>query len=108
MKEEIYDMHANMCKTFTSPVRLKIIDQLRTGEKSVNELAIATGLNQPNVSQHLAVLRAKKIVITRKDGNITYYAISNKKIFKAFDIVKDVILEQLTKSSEIAEKINKS
>lgn len=108
MNEEMYNLHANICKTFTSPVRLQILNHLREGEKSVNELAKATGLNQPNISQHLAVLRLKRLVITRKDGNITYYAIANKKIFKAFDIVQDVILEQLNKGSEIAERYKKS
>jgi len=105
MAEEVYNLHANICKTFTSPVRLKIIDELRTGEKSVSELARATGLNQPNISQHLAVLRSKKIVVPRKVGNIIYYGIANRKIFEAFDIVLDVIFEQLTDSRDMAKKI---
>jgi ArsR family transcriptional regulator len=108
MTEEIYNLHANICKTFTSPVRLKIIDELRTGEKSVNELAKATGLNQPNVSQHLAVLRNKKIVKTRKVGNNTFYTISNRKIFEAFDIVLDVIFEQLSDNEDMVMKLRES
>jgi ArsR family transcriptional regulator len=105
MAEEVYNLHANICKTFTSPVRLRIIDELRTGEKSVNELAQATGLNQPNISQHLAVLRSKKIVVSRKDGNNIYYAISNRKIFEAFDIVLDVIFEQLSDNNDMVKKM---
>jgi ArsR family transcriptional regulator len=108
MAEDIYNLHANICKTFTSPVRLKIIDELRTGEKSVSELANVTGLNQPNISQHLAVLRNKKIVKTRKVGNITYYAIANRKIFEAFDIVLDVIFEQLSDNNDMALKLKET
>jgi ArsR family transcriptional regulator len=108
VNDHLINLHADLCKTFTSPARLKIIDELRTGEKSVSELAQATGLNQPNVSQHLAVLRSKKIVVSRKVGNNIYYAISNRKIFEAFDIVLDVIFEQLSDSNEMAIKLKAS
>ena len=61
MDKRIYMMHADMCKVFTSPVRLKILDILRNGEKSVSELVRATGLNQSNISQHLQIMKDNNI-----------------------------------------------
>lgn len=53
-------------------------------EKSVNELTKLTMLNQPNIFQHLNVLREKRIVVARKEGNIVFYSIANPKILEAF------------------------
>ena len=108
MEKDIYTIHADFCKVFTNRARLEILDQLRDGEKSVSELAKAIGLNQPNVSQHLAILREKKIVLTRKMGNVIYYSITNRGLYKALDIVRDMICDQLIQDSAIAKKAKKS
>jgi len=108
MKKDIYMIHADFCKVFTNKVRLEILDQLRDGEKSVSQLAKTVGLNQPNISQHLAILREKKIVTTRKNGNIIYYSISNKSLYKALDIVREMICDQLIEDSTIAKRAKKS
>lgn len=99
--EEIYSIHASACKMFSHEVRLKIIDELREGEKSVGELAEAMDLRQPNISQHLAKLREKNFVKTRKEGNSIYYSIANEKIFEAIDLMRDIIKEQLTDPSDL-------
>ncbi len=100
-KELMYSIHAEACKMFSHEVRLEIIDKLRGGEKTVGELAEATGLNQPNVSQHLAKMREKNFVETRKDGTQIYYSIANKKIFEAFDLMREIIKEQMVDPSEL-------
>ncbi|MEF8835117.1 MAG: metalloregulator ArsR/SmtB family transcription factor, partial [Candidatus Thermoplasmatota archaeon] len=64
-EDQIYSIHADACKMFSHEVRLKIIDLLRDGEKSVTELAENTDLTQPNVSQHLAKMRDRNFVKTR-------------------------------------------
>ncbi len=99
--KDIYSIHAEACKMFSNEVRLEIIDRLREGEKSVSELAEATGFNQPNVSQHLAKMREKNFVETRKEGTQIYYSIANEKIFKAFDLMREIIKEQMVDPSEL-------
>ncbi len=105
MDKKIYGMHAELCKIFTSPKRLEIIDLLRDGEKSVNELSHMTNIPQANLSQHLTVLRQRGIVDTRREGINIYYRISNSKIFGACDIVREVLYEQLAEQEKLAREI---
>ncbi|MFP4143128.1 MAG: ArsR/SmtB family transcription factor [Thermoplasmata archaeon] len=100
-EDQIFSIHADACKMFSHQARLKIIYHLREGEKSVTELAEATGLNQPNVSQHLAKMREKNFVKTRKEGPKIYYSIANEKIFEAFDLMREIIKEQMTDPEEL-------
>ncbi len=103
-EKELYEMHAEICKIFTHPKRLKIIDILRKGEKSVGELEELSEISQSNLSQHFAVLRQRKIVTARREGQNIYYSISNPKIFKACDIMREILLEQLAQRGKIAEE----
>jgi ArsR family transcriptional regulator len=98
-------MHADVCKVFTSPKRLEIIDALREGEKTVSELATLLGIRQANLSQHLTVLREKKVVLARKEGQSTFYRLANPKILKAFDLMREVLLEQLATSERLVKEL---
>lgn len=100
-----YQMHAELCQVFTSPKRLEIIDLLREGEKSVQQLGSLTGIPQANLSQHLAVLRQRKIVKTRREGTCICYSIQDMRIVKALDLVKDMLLERLKADGRAAQKI---
>jgi len=60
-----------------NPARLMILCQLAEGEKSVSELQPAVSLSQSALSQHLAVLRRKQIVRTRRDGQLIYYSLAS-------------------------------
>ncbi len=99
--KEVFSIHAEACKMFSNEVRLEIIDHLRDGEKTVSELAEATDLNQPNVSQHLAKMREKNFVETRKEGTQIYYSIANEKIFEAIDLMREIIKEQMVDPSTL-------
>lgn len=90
-----------MCKVFTSPVRAEILHILRDGKKTVSELVESTGLAQPNISQHLHVMKEKKIVKTEKQGNKVYYSLANPKISKAFDIMVEILQDQLEETERI-------
>jgi ArsR family transcriptional regulator len=105
MNEKIFEMHAEICKVFTSPKRLEIIDLLREGEKSVSDLSLSTNISQSNVSQHLAVLREKGVVATRRDGNTIFYRVSNPKILEACRLMREVLLENLSEKGKLAKDI---
>jgi len=102
-KESFYNLHAEMCKTISNPRRQAILDTIRGGELTVSELIEKTGISQANLSQHLAILRSKGVVKTRRDGNNIYYSISNIKIIEAYDLIREV-LEDSTTSREKAIK----
>lgn len=63
--------------TLANENRLRILCCLVEGERSVHEIITYTRLHQPTVSQHLALLRAKQIVDTRRDGKAIYYSLTN-------------------------------
>ena len=77
MEEKMYEMHAEVCKSMANPTRLKIMNLLRKGEKSVEELRKRLRLPKANLSQHLSILRQRKIVSTRRAGVNIYYKVAN-------------------------------
>ena len=105
VEKKIYKLHAELCKTLANPTRLQILSLLRDGEKSVGELTALTGIRQATISQHLAVLRQRRVVSTRKDGVNTFYKIANPKIVEACDIIREVLFEQLTEIEELAKAV---
>jgi ArsR family transcriptional regulator, virulence genes transcriptional regulator len=100
----IYKLQAEVSKIMAHPIRLAILHSLKDGEKTVNELVEIVGASQSNVSQHLALMRQREIVETRKDGSNIYYRVSSPKISQACDMVREVLLEQLSRKQEIANK----
>ena len=99
---QLYELHAAICQTLANPKRLEIIDRLRDGEIPVSELAEAMGISQANLSQHLAVMRQKGIVTTRREGLSVYYRLSNPKIIRACDLMRQVLLEHLEAGAALA------
>ncbi len=105
VEKTLYEMHAEICKIFTSPKRLEIIDHLRDGETSVNDLSTSLGISQSNVSQHLAKLREKGVVVARREGNTIFYRIANPKILEACRLMREVLLERMNKSGKLAMEV---
>ncbi len=98
----IYELQAEISKTLAHPLRLAILHNLKSGEKTVNELTQTIGASQSNISQHLAIMRQRQIVKTRKDGTTIYYRVASPKISQACDMVREVLLEQLSQKQELA------
>ena len=101
--KRIFDLHARICRTFSHPKRLEILNLLRDGELPVSHLAEQMGVSLANVSQHLAVLRDKGVVVTRREGVSVYYRVSNPKIIQACDLMREVLFEQLAHSGQLAQ-----
>ena len=73
--------------------RLSVLHLLRTGEKSVNALAEELGCPQPTLSQHLAVMRDRKILIGRREGNQIYYGVRDERVFELLDLFKSIFCQ---------------
>ena len=97
-------MHANICKVFASPIRIMIIDVLQHGEQTVSALEKAIGIRQAALSQHLAVLREKGVVTTRRDGQNVYYQVANPKILQACRLMREVLIEQMEQNRELLQR----
>ncbi|MFV1971633.1 MAG: ArsR/SmtB family transcription factor [Acidimicrobiia bacterium] len=96
IREELYQLHASVCKGFADPKRLILINALRDGERSVTELCEVTQIHQANASQHLAILKSKGLVSSRREGQRVYYKVTSPKINEALDLLLEVMAEQLT------------
>ena len=103
-EKRIFQMHAEICKTLSNPIRLEILSKLRDGKKSVNEIASLAGVRQATVSQHLAVLRHRGVVSTRREGINVYYDVANPKITRACDLMREVLFEHIASMNEISPK----
>ncbi len=101
--KRIFELHARICRTFSHPKRLEILNLLRQEELSVGELAKRMGISLPNVSQHLAVLRDKGVVMTRREGVNVYYRVADPRIIQACNLMRDVLFEQLARSGQLVE-----
>ena len=105
MEKELYKLHAEMCKVFSNPTRLEILSLLKDKKMSVTEIIEKTKLTQANISQHLSIMKSKNIVISKRIGKNIYYKLSNPRIIKAFDIIKEVLVERLEKNRKIIQEI---
>ncbi len=99
--ERIFELHADVCKVFSSAKRLEILNTLRDKEMTATELVEKIGLSKANLSQHMSILKSKGVVLTRREGLNVYYRISNAKIIQACDLMREVLLEQLQEKGKM-------
>ncbi len=90
----IFEMQAEICKTLTNPKRIEILNALKTDERTVTDLVNILGASKANVSQHLAVMRHKGILTTRREGVNIFYRVANPKVIEACALMKEVLFEQ--------------
>ena len=81
---------AEFFKALAHPVRIRILEILVHGEQSVHELQEALGLDQPAVSQQLAVLRAKNVVAARKEGTGVQYAVRDASLRELLEVARKI------------------
>jgi len=92
-------MESEVCKALASPKRIEILDALKGGERTVNELAAILDASKANVSQHLALMRHTGILKSTRRGSNVYYKVSNPKVIDACALMKEVLLEQVGKKA---------
>ncbi|MEF8874237.1 MAG: metalloregulator ArsR/SmtB family transcription factor [Candidatus Thermoplasmatota archaeon] len=102
--ERIHEMHAELCRMLSHPTRLKILEQLKSGEKTVSEIVETLDINQPTVSQHLRKLKKSGLVSAERDGAHMRYEIVYPKILDACDITREVLFDQLSENQELLDK----
>ncbi len=101
VRQELDQLHASVCKGLADPKRLLIIDTLRDGPMSVTEICEALDLAQSNVSQHLAILREKGLVASRREGQFVYYSVTSMKIIEAMDLLREVMALHVAPSAVV-------
>lgn len=89
-QEEHIEQAVGAMKAMSHPLRLKILCLLGDQEISVQEIVEIVGTSQSNISQHLAILRDKNVLRTRRDANRIYYRVSDPRILKLIISMRDV------------------
>ena len=93
LEAELRELHERVCKAIADPKRLLILNVLRDRELSVGDIAAELGVTHSNASQHLAVLRDRGIVVSRRAGTNAYYSLRSPKILIAIDLMREFVAE---------------
>ena len=91
----LYENQARLCQMFGNPIRLQLLDLLRDGERTVGELVDGVDTGQSNVSQHLALMRSRGLLATRREGSNIYYRVTERRIYVAYDALRNLLLDYL-------------
>ncbi|MBM3779813.1 MAG: winged helix-turn-helix transcriptional regulator [Acidimicrobiia bacterium] len=95
MQDTIRSFKAELFKALGHPGRLRIVELLRDGERSVSDLQAACGTDGSAVSQHLAVLRARWVVEARRDGSNVYYRVRHPRVLAILDAGREIFADHL-------------
>jgi ArsR family transcriptional regulator len=106
MNQAVHHFKAEFFKTLAHPVRLAILERLRAGEKSVNELQVLLDADQSTISQQLARLRNGNLVDTRKEGTTVYYSVRDPMIFQLMDVAREIFNRQLISHQELLQQLS--
>jgi DNA-binding transcriptional ArsR family regulator len=105
-RADIFELHADVCKTIAHPTRLKILALLGRRELNVGEIAEITGVSLPNASQHLALLKAQALVTSRKDAQTVRYRLTDRRIIQACALIRSVLLDRMKQRGEVAKRVD--
>ena len=98
----LYELHADMCKVFSHPIRLMILNLLRKGATSVAGTAQALKIPLGTVSPHLLMMKQRRILVSRREGTQIFYRIANPKILDAFDLIQRILCERTEEEAALA------
>jgi ArsR family transcriptional regulator len=89
VQDTLRQYKASIFQALSHPTRIAILELLRDREFSARTIQEKLGLEQANLSQHLAILRSRQIVVNRKDGNQVFYSIRNPVLLQVLDLMRD-------------------
>jgi DNA-binding transcriptional ArsR family regulator len=105
MPQQLAVFKAEFFKALAHPIRIRILDSLRYGERGVNELSKLLQIEPANVSQQLAILRVRNVVVGRKAGNNVFYSVSDPTLFRLLDVAKEIFNNHLVGVRDMLQEI---
>src|ERR1022692_480275 len=100
MQSMLREYKASIFQALAHPTRIAIVEALRDGEISARTIQERLGIEQANLSQHLAILRSRQIVLNRKEGNQVFYSLRNKMLVEVLDIMRRFCRTNLKEAME--------
>ena len=101
LREELDELVSGICKGLNDSKRLAILYALRSGPHTVTELCEVVDAPQSNTSQHLAILRDRRLVEAVRQGNNVIYSLRHPKIVDALDLLREVMADEITRRSQV-------
>jgi ArsR family transcriptional regulator len=101
----LWELQADICQLMANPKRLQILDLLKWGELSVGAMVQSLRVPKANLSQHLALMRQKGILATRRQGTTIYYRLATPDITTACEIMREVLLDTLSTRGRLSRNI---
>lgn len=106
MNDEVRKFKASFFQGLGHPTRIAIVECLRDGELSTGTLVGRPKLEQANASQHLAILRAKHVLSSRREGNQIFYSVRDSRILKVLDIMRRYFQSHLKQEMALLKTIH--
>ena len=107
MQDALRAYKASVFQALAHPTRIAIIEILRYGELSTRTLQERLGIEQANLSQHLAILRSRQLVLNRKDGNQVFYSLRNPVLMELLDIMRRYFQTNLAEAVQMLGEIDR-
>ncbi|MDA8057626.1 MAG: metalloregulator ArsR/SmtB family transcription factor [Actinomycetota bacterium] len=101
MTRPIYQVKADFFKTLAHPARIRVLELLRDGERSVGELIPEVGLEASHLSQQLGILRRANVLQSRKEGSTVRYSVTDPRIFELLEVAKAILTGTLAESRQL-------
>src|SRR5713226_5437274 len=101
----VHEIKANLFRVLGHPARVRILELLRDGERSVGALQADLGLDSGGTSQHLAALRRIGLVESRRDGTSVYYRVDDEHVFDLLEAGRSIISRQLAEQQAILQDL---
>ena len=101
LPDDLVELISRRFRLLAEPTRIRLLDRLRDGEASVNDLAAALGTSQQNVSKHLMVLTDAGVLARRKDGTRVYYRIADDAVLGLCEQVCGSVEQQVAALADL-------
>jgi ArsR family transcriptional regulator len=101
----VHEMTATLFRVLGHPARVRILELLRDGERSVGALQAELGLDSGGTSQHLAALRQIGLVESRREGTSVFYRVDDERVFDLLAVGRAIITRRLTEQQAILREL---
>ena|SRR2546422_138386 len=105
MQNALRSFKASIFQALAHPCRIAIVEVVKEGELSVGAIQERVGVEQANLSQHLAVLRSRQIIVNRKEGNQVFYSLRDPALIEVLDIMRRYFQANLSQAIAMLEEV---
>ncbi len=104
-KHPIHEIKASFFRVLGHPARVRILELLRDGERSVGSLQAELGLDSSSTSQHLSALRRIGLLETRREGTNVYYRVEDDQVFDLLAVAREILTRRLASQQSLLREL---